>query len=431
MREVLSLAAKDLRLMLRDRAGFFFTFFFPILYATFFGAIFSGAGGSGTGALRIAVVDEDHSETTRKFLDALDQTAEVELLRETGELPRPLTRDDAANMVRRGRAVAYLVMAEGMGERLNRPFWGEPLRLDVGLDPARQAEAGFLQGILTRAAFEQMGSIFSDREKMKAYVATSLKELETAENTDPMLKGALSLFLPALATLVDTLPAGGEGFAGFQPVELATTDVARVWEGPKNSYEISFPQAVLWGMLGCAAGFGISLVTERTQGTLVRLRMAPIAPIQVLCGKAVACFATTSAVAVVLLGLAMVVFGVRPGSFPLLAVAIVASSLAFVGIMMFLSVLGKTEQGAAGVGWAILMVMAMTGGGMVPLFAMPGWMRTISDFSPVKWCIYVIEGAIWRGFSPAEMLFPCALLLAIGAGCFLIGVRAFSWTQRT
>jgi hypothetical protein len=36
------------------------------------------------------------------------------------------------------------------------------------------------------------------------------------------------------------------------------------------------PQGVIWGLIGCAMSFGISLVTERTHGTLVRLRMAPL-----------------------------------------------------------------------------------------------------------------------------------------------------------
>ena len=53
-------------------------------------------------------------------------------------------------------------------------------------------------------------------------------------------------------------------------------DVSRERTGPQNAYEISFPQGCIWGIMGCAAAFGITLVVERTRGTLVRLRMAPI-----------------------------------------------------------------------------------------------------------------------------------------------------------
>lgn len=64
-------------------------------------------------------------------------------------------------------------------------------------------------------------------------------------------------------------------------------------------------------------------------------------------------------------------FGVRPQSYPCLMMSLASASLAFVGIMMMLSVLGKTEAAAGGIGWAVLLIFAMVGGGMVPLIAMP------------------------------------------------------------
>jgi ABC-2 type transport system permease protein len=49
-------------------------------------------------------------------------------------------------------------------------------------------------------------------------------------------------------------------------------------------------------------------------------------------------------------------------------------------------------------------------------------MQRISDFSPVKWGIFAMEGAIWRNFSFVEMLMPCGILLALGAAFFGAGV---------
>jgi ABC-2 type transport system permease protein len=96
-----------------------------------------------------------------------------------------------------------------------------------------------------------------------------------------------------------------------------------------------------------------------------------------------------------------------------------------------LSVLGKTEQSAGGIGWAVLLVMAMLGGGMVPLFIMPSWMEAVSNVSPVKWAILGMEGAVWRGFSLNEMLLPCGILVGVGVVCFAVGVCAFGWTQES
>ena len=93
---------------------------------------------------------------------------------------------------------------------------------------------------------------------------------------------------------------------------------------------------------------------------------------------------------------------------------------------MVVAVLGRTEQSAGGLGWAIMMPLTLLGGGMVPLFALPRWMQAAGSVSPVKWGILALEGAIWRGFGPAEMLLPCGVLLAVGAAGFLAGARLFA-----
>jgi ABC-2 type transport system permease protein len=140
-------------------------------------------------------------------------------------------------------------------------------------------------------------------------------------------------------------------------------------------------------------------------------------------GKALACFLAISAIELILFAIGAAFLGVRPSSISLLIVVCLSASVGFVGFMMMVSSLGKTEQAVAGAGWAILMPMSMIGGGMVPQFVMPPWMSTVGNISPVKWTILGLEGAIWRNFSAAEMLVPCAILIGFGLVCFTVGVR--------
>src|SRR5690606_21365603 len=72
MLAIVALAFKDLRLLLRDRLGAFFTFGFPLIMAIFFGVIFSGNTGGGVSALKIAVVDEDRTPGSERFIADLD-----------------------------------------------------------------------------------------------------------------------------------------------------------------------------------------------------------------------------------------------------------------------------------------------------------------------------------------------------------------------
>lgn len=435
-----TMAGKDLKLLLRDKAGFFFTFLFPLVYASFFGMIFAGDGGNSNSAppdIPLLVVDLDDTDASRSFIAELDETA---LAVQTID-----TRDEARRLVRTGKSTAFLVIPKGYAAASETMFYGDPPRIEIGIDPARAAIGGMIEGLVTRIGFGGMQKMFTDSDFARERITASIADLQDSD-MPAANRLVLQTFLQSLDAFLERVPTFGnetdsdsEGetadseteaeFAGWQPLILERVDVAREKDsgriGPRNSYEISFPQAILWGILGCAAGFAISMVTERVRGTLVRLRMAPISRADVLAGKALACFVTTTLLAIVLLVFGAIVFDVRPDSIPLLGLAIVATSTCFVGIMMLLSVIGKTEAAAGGIGWAILMVMAMIGGGMIPVFFMPPWLVQVSDLSPVKWAILSLEGAIWRQFTLADMMVPVAILVSIGLVSFTVGAAVF------
>ena len=141
---------------------------------------------------------------------------------------------------------------------------------------------------------------------------------------------------------------------------------------------------------------------------------------------ALAAFLASIAVIALIFAVGIIGFGLRLAHVPQLTMAVVCTSICVTGLMMLMSTFGKTEQAVTGAAWAVMMPLAMFGGGMMPLFTMPGWMQTASHFSPIKWSVYAFEGAIWRGFSVSEMLLPCGLLIAIGAACFGLGVFLLS-----
>jgi ABC-2 type transport system permease protein len=114
----------------------------------------------------------------------------------------------------------------------------------------------------------------------------------------------------------------------------------------------------------------------------------------------------------------------------MLAVAVVCTGIGFVGVMMLIATIGKSAGGSSGLGRAMLLVLAMIGGGSIPLFLMPAWMQTMSSISPFKWAIMALDGAIWRPLTPAELAVPCAVLLGFGVVGFALGARLFAWTER-
>jgi len=412
MRQIIALALKDLRLMPRNRGGLFFTFIWPILVTVLFGIMFGGNDNGEQSKIRIAIVDQDDTDGSRAFLKKLEESFELS----------PMTVADAETAVRRGQRTGFIVVKPGFGEASNRMFYGSPREIEVGVDPARQAEAGMLEGLLMKHAAGDMQKMFSDPQASVAMVDKALGDMKQApaDQVAPVQR-----FLGEFKAFMGTPQAQGPPGSPqgkWQPLKITKKDVARVYEGPRNPFDITFPQGVIWGLIGCMMSFGISLVVERTHGTLVRLRMAPLTRAQILGGKALACFTSIALVELMLLGVALA-FGVRPTSYAILALAGLSAAICFVGFMMLVASLGKTEQTASGAGWAILMPLSMIGGAMVPTFVMPAWIQSISFISPIRWAMLAIEGGVWRNFSVAEMALPCTALIAVGILCFAIGTR--------
>jgi ABC-2 type transport system permease protein len=418
---VLALAVKDLRLLARNRAALFFSFGWPILMALFFGLVFGGGGERGR--IQVGAVDEDGTPASAALLARLGATDGVQLT--------TLGRAEAEARVRAGKLTAAVIVPKGYAEAEGRLFHGAPRRLELAVDPARTAEAAMLEGILTGAAMQSIQTLFSGGEESRRMVDASLSDLASApasprRSATERLLGELSSFLDA--SQAPSAGAAGNGTAGggWKPLEIQKRELRADRAGPSSAFDVTFPQGIIWGVIGCALGFALSLVQERTRGTLTRLRAAPLSAGHVVAGKALGCFTAIVGVEALLLAIGRIGFGVRPASWGLAAAAAVSVAICFVGIMMLVAVLGKTEQAASGLGWAIMLPLTMLGGGMVPLFAMPSWMQAAGTVSPVKWSILALEGAIWRGFSPAELAVPCAVLVAIG----IAGLVAGAWRYR-
>lgn len=295
-----------------------------------------------------------------------------------------------------------------------------------------------LQGFIMESIGGLAGQRLNNPAEFRPLIDDSIEQIETAEDMNPIQKQLLKTMLGGFNAIVDSMDqlqgqgndgAENSGQANFQFANIKSLDITREIDPNSQSgqlkkmrsqWDISFPQAMMWGVMGCVAGFAISIARERTLGTMLRLQVAPLTRFHILAGKALACFLTVVGV-IGFLTVFGVVLGMKPASYPKLAIAAACVAFCFVGIMMTMSVLGKTEQSVSGSGWAINMVMAMFGGCMIPVMFMPQFIQTFSVLSPIKWAILALEGAIWRDFSVNEMLMPCGILLGVGVLGIAIG----------
>ncbi len=318
------------------------------------------------GAVVRAGLAGDQAPLLIPIVDRAQTPASEEFARRLAESPRieilPLGLSEAKDAVRRSEAVAYVTLE---GSEL-------PLRVELGVDPTREVVGAFVQSQLSKA----------------------------------------------------NLPDGAAAPPSIGRDESVVQTA--VGKGVRSASDYVFPAAVLWGLIGCAACFAVSMVTERVRGTFLRLAAAPIHRSAILGGKALACVMSCLTVSALLALGGALVFDIEVSRPDKLLVALLSAALCFAGITMLLSLWGRSEQAVAGAGWGTLIVMAMLGGAMVPLSMMPDWLLPWTHLSPVKWSIVALEGALWRDFTYSELALPCALLVAVGGAGFAAGLGVLS-----
>lgn len=296
-----------------------------------------------------------------------------------------------------------------------------------------------LEGFIMMAIGELVQQRFTDTESMLKYLGDTREKISNNKTLDPAHRLLLQQFLSAGEVFMGSMAkvlGDGSGTASRMPaMKLANIETVDVLHKPskieelasklRSPWDISFPAAMMWGVMACVAGFAVSIVKERTHGTLIRLKLAPITPLHILGGKALGCSSATLAVIAMMTVLGLIL-GIQLASPGLLVLVAFCIAISFGGLMMVFSVIAKTEQAVQGAAWAVIVVMCMFGGGMMPLAFLPKFMTTISHFSPVKWGILALEGAIWRNFTFVELLPSLAVLLGIGVVGFATGVTVLS-----
>ena len=407
MRAEWAMAAKDLRLLTRDRTGAFFVLGFPLLIMVFFGSVFGGSG-PGKGAIPLAVADLAGTPLAKAFAGDLQEEDSLQVAL-TGD------RTAAEDLVRRGKAVAAVVIPADFDRKATSLLQGGRVEVELLSDPARAAESALLQGMLTQMGFRTMARIFDSPSMGKQMITQARLMIAAAPNMKDDERERLRALLDAAEdTVVNRQPGPGGPSSTPSIVQVRASELAREANMPRNAYSITFPQGVAWGLMGCVVAFGASLAEERRRGTLLRLVTAPLTALQIPLGKFMGCFLAGMTVIVVLTTFAVAALGVRVDSLSMLLAAAIASAYAFSGLAVGMAGFFRTEGSARSAGNAVVLILAMVGGGTIPLAFMPPFLRTASAASPFSWSIFALEGAVWRGLGWMEMAPSLLVLWCLG-----------------
>jgi ABC-2 type transport system permease protein len=210
-----------------------------------------------------------------------------------------------------------------------------------------------------------------------------------------------------------------------------------LFEKKPTSVQQNVPAWALFGIFFIVVPMAGGLISERRDETLARLRTMPVSYFSIMAGKILAY------VSVCLIQFGLILFigkhilpllGAPPldmGSDPL-AVLIIALSaiLAATGYGIMLGTLARTYEQASMVGPISIVIAAALGGIMVPVFAMPKIMRSISVYSPLNWGHDAFLNVFVRGGDLKSVVWQVTALLSFFAATVLVSRLCFFFRNR-
>jgi ABC-2 type transport system permease protein len=383
MRNIITLARHDLRMVLRDRSAVMWMTLLPVVFIGFFGLVMGGgeAGKPVDAKVRLTVVDRDGGYLARALIEELaDERLElVELSPEEVETAQDRIRT--------------LVVPAGFTDSI---VAGEQVTIRLEKDPDTNQEAALVaQARILAAVSRLIGRLVqAGGEQDQALSQEAFAAVGSSED--------------------------------IVQVETRFAGRARV---PPSGFAQSVPANIVLCVMLVALTYGAASVTsERSEGQLRRLVTTPVSRAEIILGKICGRYIIAGVQIVVLMVVAF--FGIRGfgitigGSPPAVFVVLMVYALCAAPLGVAIGAWFRDPDRAANIGVLCTMVMAALGGCMWPLEFLSTTMQRVALVFPTGWAMRALHQLISFGRDLGEVVPELGVLL--GFALVFSGIAARS-----
>ncbi|HEX6324388.1 MAG TPA: ABC transporter permease [Vicinamibacterales bacterium] len=389
----------------RDRAAQALTFLLPILFFSIFASVFGNQGSDAMSNIRVAVVDQDNTDTSRRIVAALRKETALSLRTtkaapEDGATPEALDRAGAETLVREGTLPVAIVIPAGTAQQVAAGGLAG-VQLTLLADPSDPIAPQVVQGLLQKAIMTNAPDLA---------IASGMQQFDQFIGMTDEQRTAMDGFVAQLSADPD---AGGDAATAMAGVSV---DVVNVLGGKGQGNDlIAFYAAgvgVMFLLFSCA-GAGGTMIDEVDSGTLERLIGSRVGMTGVLAGKwaFIAMMGFVQLSVMFLWGWA--VFGLDLWShLPGFIIMTTFSAAAGAALGLVLATASRTRAQLSGLSTIIILTMSALGGSMFPRFLMSETMQKMGLVTFNAWALDGYLKVFWRE-APLTALWPQVLVLSI------------------
>lgn len=394
----------------RDRGALLLSFVVPIVFFSIFAGIF-GAQRSGTSTVKLAVVDEDHSERSEQLLQALRDETALRIVEAPKKGEAKFTATTAEAYVRAGSAPVALIIPAGFSK------W----QLQFGRGKEAQPALRLLADAADLIADQVVDGM------LQKTIMTSMPDMMVNGGTEAMDKWGVA-FTPEQRAAIDRgvtqlnerkkQSKGAAGAGDGSLIKIQKTDL--MGQSKKNSVVALYAAGIgVMFLLFTATNAGGALLEENESGTLDRVLTTRVSFLTLLAGKFAYLWSLGFVQLCVMFVWAAVIFKLELaqhiGGFLLMATATTAATSAF-GLL--LASVCRTRAQLAAISTLVVLTISALGGSMFPRFLMPEAMQKAGLVLFNSWALEGFTNVFWREEPLSTIVLPIAVLLAFAAVFF-------------
>lgn len=378
MRAVCIFALTQLKRFFRDPMYLFFTFAFPLIFLFIFGNLYGG----GDVNFKIAIFNHSDSEMSKNFVEQFNSDDAKKTFKVSADIE---TLDEAKEKMSRGELDSIIELPSDFGTVKGGPECADPANartsnclpsgeMQVYYDPS-QAQTG-----------QTIATIMSG-------IADEINQSMTGSSN------------PITVKQVST---GVEGMSTFDYVFAGL-------------FAFTLMQMSIYGLAN-------QLPAEKKTGALRRIKATPFQPWQLIIGLALVYTVMTaiSATVMITVGVTMFDWQMR-GDWVVFTVFSLLAVFMLSGFGMLIAGMAKNENQSTMASQLVAFPMMFLSGVFFPLYIMPTFFQTISNFIPLTPVAEGLRFIATEGAGFADILPQIGLMAIWGIVAYAVAFRAFRW----
>lgn len=373
---------KDMLELKRNRMSLAALFLMPLLFLVMFGFIFPT--GNTQQHMPMGLVNLDQGQGSNEFIAQLElmnkNTSYMDFQNYSGV-------DEAKTAINKGKIYGVFIIPPGFTENLTS---GKSADFTVYIDNSNPQSAMQIQQVLT--------STVNGMNNIKA--EANVVELGNTTNQQVNPQAIIFPYIPNVET---TIP------------------------GETNYFNFLAPGLMIMiVMMSVMTGIPEAISKEKEMGTFDGMLSAPISQISVIIGKTAALCTRGFIQCVIILAIAIVLFGVTiQGNILLAFFMLLLGIFSFIGIgIMAISMSGDQASSTMIVN-LLMFPMMFLGGIFYPIQQMPWFMQAISKLIPLTYAADAMRKIMLLNAGLSDVLTQIVILIAFGVVTMAIAVPLF------